>query len=145
PKSSNYEGHLTCHTKLESYKEAEKLVKKQLKKFSSNTYVIDLGAVYEAQCKNSDASSAYCEAINNLPESEVIVIRTANEFIRRNKLHLALQTYQYGKKMLQGRFLFSYEIAGFYGSMGYTQKMISEYLDLIEFNEAYLQTVQNAL
>lgn len=145
PKSSNYEGLLTCYTKLENYKEAEKLVKKQLKKFSSNTYFIDLGAVYEAQGKESDASSAYREAIKNLPESQGIVIRTANEFIRRNKLDLALETYQYGKKMLQGRYPFSYEIAGLYGSMGDTQKMISEYLDLIEFNEAYLQTVQNAL
>ncbi|NEN22916.1 tetratricopeptide repeat protein [Cryomorpha ignava] len=145
PKASNYEGLLTCYTKLENYKEAEKLVKKQLKKFSSNTYYIDLGTIYEAQGKESDANSAYRDAITNLPESQGLVIRTANEFIRRNKLDLALETYQYGKKILAGRYPFSYEIAGLYGSMGDTQKMISEYLDLIEFNEAYLQTVQNAL
>ena len=145
PKASNYEGLVTCYTKLENYKEAEKLVKKQLKKFNSNTYYIDLGSIYEAQGKMSDANSAYRDAITNLPESQGLVIRTANEFIRRNKLDLALETYQYGKKILAGKYPFNYEIASLYGSMGDTQKMISEYLDLIEFNDAYLQTVQNAL
>ena len=145
PKGSNYEGLLTCYTKLENYKEAEKLVKKVIKKFNSNTYYIDLGSIYEAQGKESDAYSSYREAIKNLPQSQGMVIRTANEFIRRNKLDLALETYQYGKKLLQGKYPFSYEIAGLYGSMGDTQKMISEYLDLVEFNDAYLQTVQNAL
>lgn len=145
PKASNYEGLLICYTKLENYKDAEKLVKRQIKRFSSNTYYIDLGSVYEAQGKESDANSAYREAIKNLPESQGLVIRTANEFIKRSKLDLALETYEYGKKILAGRYPFSYEIAGLYGSMGDTQKMISEYLDLIEFNEAYLQTVQNAL
>lgn len=145
PKGSNYQGLLICYTKLENYKDAEKLVKKQLKRFNSNTYYIDLGGVYEAQGKESDANSAYRDAIKNLPESQGLVIRTANEFIRMNKLDFALETYQYGKKILNGRYPFSYEIAGLYGSMGDTGKMISEYLDLIEFNEAYLQTVQNAL
>ena len=145
PKASNYDGLLTCYTKLEEYKEAEKLVKTQIKRFKSNTYFIDLGAVYEAQGKEADANSAYRDAVTNLPESQGLVIRTANEFIRRNKLDFALETYEYGKKILNGKYPFSYEIAGLYGSMGDTERMISEYLDLIDFNEAYLQTVQNAL
>src|SRR5690606_31281611 len=85
PKASNYEGLLICYTKLENYKDAEKLVKRQIKRFSSNTYYIDLGSVYEAQGKESDANSAYREAIKNLPESQGLVIRTANEFIKRSK------------------------------------------------------------
>lgn len=145
PKASNYEGLLTCYTKLENYKEAEKLVKTQLKRYQSNTYYIDLGSVYEAQGNTSAADKSYREAITNLPESQGLVIRTANEFIKKNKLDFALDTYLYGKKMLKGRYPFSYEIASLYGSMGNTKGMISEFLDLIEFNEAYLQTVQNAL
>jgi len=145
PKASNYEGLLTCYSKLENFKEAEKLVKKQLKRYQSNTYYIDLGSVYEAQGNNSAADKSYRDAITNLPESQGLVIRTANEFIKRNKLDYALDTYLYGKKILKGRYPFSYEIASLYGGMGNTEGMISEYLNLIEFNEAYLQTVQNAL
>ena len=36
PKTSNYEGLLTCYSKLENFKEAEKLVKKQPKRYQSD-------------------------------------------------------------------------------------------------------------
>ncbi len=143
--AKNYDGLLTCYTKIENYRDAEKLVKRQLKRFNSNVYYIDLGSVYEAQGENGKAKDAYQEAIDNMPESQGIVIRTANEFLRRNKLDLALETYETGKKLLKGKYPFSYEIASLYGTMGDTQKMINEYLDLIDYNSAYLQTVQNAL
>lgn len=107
--------------------------------------MIDLGVIYEAQGENDKAEDTYQEAIENMPQSQGMVIRTANEFLGRNKLDLALETYLTGKKMLKDKYPFSYEIAGLYGTMGETQKMISEYLDLVEYNSAYLQTVQNAL
>lgn len=121
------------------------MIKKQKKKSNSNTLFIDLGEVYAAQGEENDANKAYTDAINNMPKSQGIVIRTANEFIRLNKLELALETYQQGKKLLEGRYPFSYEIASLYGTMGDQEKMISEYLDLLVYNEAYKQTIQNAL
>lgn len=145
PSRDNYNGLRTCYLKMENYKDAEKLVKRQLRKYNSNVYYIDLGEVYEAENETGKAEEAYREAIENLPESQGVVIRTANEFIRRDKLDLALETYQKGKKLLKGRYPFNYEIASIYGTMGDTERMITEYLDLIDYNEAYLQTVQNAL
>lgn len=144
PNAGNYDGLLTCYVKLEQYKDAERLVKKQMRRHNSNTYYIDLGAVYEAQGNQSAADRSYRDAISNLTESQGIIIRTANEFIKRSKLDFALETYLAGKKILKGRYPFSYEIASLYGSMGNTKGMISEYLELIDFNAAYLQTVQNA-
>lgn len=145
PNRANYDGLRTCYIKMENFRDAEKLVKRRLKKYHSNIYYIDLGSIYELEGELNKANEAYLEAINTLPESQGIVIRTANEFIRLNKLELALETYKEGKKLLKDRYPFNYEIAGIYGTLGETQKMISEYLDLIEFNQAYLQTVQNAL
>lgn len=145
PNRANYDGLRTCYIKMENYRDAEKLVKRRLKKYHSNIYYIDLGSIYELEGELNKAKEAYLEAINTLPESQGIVVRTANEFIRLNKLELALETYKEGKKLLKDRYPFNYEIAGIYGTLGETQKMISEYLDLIEFNQAYLQTVQNAL
>lgn len=140
-----YKGLLLSHSELGEYKEAEKLIKKQRKKSNSNTLFIDLGEVYEAQGEESNANKAYRDAIDAMPKSQGIVIRTANEFIRLNKLELALDTYLEGKKLLDGKYPFSYEIASLYGTMGDKEKMISEYLDLLVYNEAYKQTIQNAL
>jgi tetratricopeptide (TPR) repeat protein len=145
PTSEYYQGLLMSYKELGEYKEAEKLIKKQSKRNNSNTLFIDLGEVYEAQGEDDDAQKAYREAIDELPKSQGMVIKTANEFIRLNKLDLALETYQEGKKLLEGRYPFSYEIAGLYGTMGDKERMISEYLDLLLYNEAYEQTIQNAL
>jgi len=143
--SANYEGLLNSYIELERLSDAEKLVKKHMKRYRSNLYFIDLGEVYEAQGEEKDAEEAYQDAIKALPKSQGMVIRTANDFVRRNKIDYALETYEYGKKILNNSYPFSYEIAGLYGSMGQTEKMIEEYLNLLEYNEAYLQTIQNSL
>ena len=145
PGSANYNALFQTLTELEEYKEAEKLVKKHMKRFNSNIYYIDLGGLYELTGDEKNARKAYEEAIGTMPNSQGMVIRTANEFIRKSKTELALETYIKGKKLLEGRYPFSYEIASLYGTMGDKERMISEYLDLISFNTAYLQTVQNAL
>ncbi len=143
--SDNYKGLLLVYKEIGDYKEAEKLIKRYEKKSGSNTIFIDLGDIYEAQGEFDEAKKAYRKAISELPKSQGMVIRTANEFIRLNKLDMAMETYQAGKKLLDGRYPFSYEIAGLYGTMGDKERMISEYLDLLEYNEAYQQTIQNAL
>lgn len=145
PNTDNYNGLLRSYVELGEYKEAEKHVKRHMKKYRSSIYYLDLGEVYEAQNDVKNADKAYRDAILNLPQSQGMVIRTANEFIRRNKLDLALETYKHGKEILDDRYPFSYEIASLYGTMGDNEKMIKEFLDLLDFNEAYLQTIQNAL
>ncbi len=142
---ANYEGLLKSYVELKMFREAEKLVKKQMKRVQSNVLYIDLGQVYEAQDQTKEADKAYQDAIKNMPKSQGMIIRTANEFIRLNKLDYALDTYNYGKNLLNNSYPFSYEMASLYGSMGDYDKMISAYLDLLEYNEAYLQTVQNGL
>ena len=126
-------------------KEAEKLVKRHMRRYSSGMFHIDLGEIYELQGNARDADKAYREAISTLPASQGMVIRIANEFIRRNKLERALETYNHGKKLLDGRYPFSYEIASLHGTMGNEEQMIREFLDLLDFNDAYIQTIQNAL
>jgi tetratricopeptide (TPR) repeat protein len=143
--SVNYAALLDCMLRLNDTKEAEKLVKKQMKRFNSNVLFIDLGSIYEAEGDQKAADKAYQEAILTMPKSQGMVIRTANEFLRKNKNELAMQSYQQGKKLLDNQYNFSYEIAGLYGALGDKEKMVSEYLDLIASNEAYLQTYQNAL
>lgn len=145
PGSANYSALLESLTELGEYKDAEKLIKQHMKRFKSNVYYIDLGNLYEISGDEKAARKAYDEAIDQLPKSQGMIIRTANEFIRKNKLEYALRTYQEGKKLLENRYPFSYEIAGLYGTMGDKERMISEYLDLISYNNAYLQTVQNAI
>lgn len=145
PTSANYTGLFGSLMELEAYKDAEKLVKRHQKKYNSNIFYIDLGAVYEAIGDQKSADKAYSDAIQTMSQSQGVVIRTANEFTRRNKNDLALQTYEYGKTLLNNQYPFSYEMAALYGAMGDKERMIKAYIDLVETNDAYVQTVQNAL
>jgi tetratricopeptide (TPR) repeat protein len=145
PSVVNYTALFDCLLRTNDTKEAEKLVKKHMKRFNSNVLNIDLGVVYEAMGDMKSAERAYQEAIATMPKSQGMIIRTANEFLRRNKNDLALQTYQTGRKLLDNQYGFNYELAGLYGAMGDRERMVTEYLDLILKNEAYLQTVQNSL
>lgn len=143
--NDNYKGLLKSYVELDMYRDAEKLVKRQMKRYNSNMQYIDLGLIYEAQDDEKNAEDAFQDAIRNMPKSQGIIIRTANEFIRLNKLNYAMETYNYGKSLLNNTYPFSYELASLYGSMGQYERMIEAYLDLLDYNEAYLQTVQNGL
>jgi len=143
--ASNYSGLFKSLLELRRYDEAEKLVKQHMKRSTNNLDFIDLGSIYDARGEKDKALQAYREAIKTMPASQGMVSRTANEFVRKNLNDLALETYSEGKKMLNNQYPFSYEMAGLYGTLGNNELMISEYLDLIEFNDAYLQNVQNAL
>ena len=145
PSSDIYHNYFESLVKTEDYKSAEKLAKEQYKRTHNDLYNLDLGQVYEIQGDSAKADKLYENSINDLPASQALVMQLANKFIEQNKLHYALETYEKGKRMMKGGYPFDYEIASLYGTMGNTQKMVSSYLDLVAFNPAYLQTVQNAL
>ena len=145
PTSSNYKNYLETLIQLENYKDAEKLVKQHQKRTNNPVYLVDLGVVMEAQGDDRKAKDSYEEAIEELPASQSQVLQLANKFISRNKLDYAMQTYERGRQIVENDYPFHYEIATLYGSMGDHEKMVEEYLDLIEYNEAYLRTVQNAM
>ncbi|PCJ89596.1 MAG: hypothetical protein COA57_01635 [Flavobacteriales bacterium] len=135
-----------CFIQTNNYKQAEKLVKKQLKTFPGNAnYLIDLGDIYEITGNTGKAAQIYERAIKDLRPNQSQVIQLANAFLKKGKEEYALQTYLRGRKMLKDRYPLHTYIARVYSSMGRHEEMIEEYLGLLEVNEAYLQSVQNEL
>lgn len=146
PSSSYYRPYLTSLLELRDFKEAERLVKHEMKRMDFDvSYRIDLGEVYEKADKQDDATKEYENAIKDLPASRQDINNLANAFTNRNKLDYALSTYQRGQKLLKGSYPYSFEIANIYGMMGNFELMLSQYLDLLEFNDAYLLSVQSSL
>ncbi len=131
---------------LEKYDEAIKVVKRRMRQENEGIGLhVDLGKVYEAAGEPKKARKEYEEAIENLPTDQRQINDLANKFINMGKPEYALEVYRKGQKMFNGYSRFNFEIARVYGVMGNHQKMIGAYLDLLEVNNAYLQSVQNAL
>ncbi|MCB0402158.1 MAG: tetratricopeptide repeat protein [Flavobacteriales bacterium] len=137
---------LTCYLELQEYKNAEKLVKRQMKKLPYQLgFHTDLAYVYKASGDELKSKQTNERAIKLLTPDNEQIIGLANGFLKYKETDLAIETYQKGRKLLRGTYPFNFELAEVYNLQGNTEAMLEEYLGLIEYQKSYLQSVQNAL
>jgi tetratricopeptide (TPR) repeat protein len=146
-KTSNqafYMGYFNSLMMLQDYNEAEKLVKKAIKKEGENSMLLaDLGYVYEQSGNQSGARQHYDEAIKKLPADQNAIAQLANKFVSRQQNNNAIETYLKGRKATGNSY--SFELANLYSATGNYGAMVEEYLDLLQSNQGYMQTVQVSL
>ena len=137
---------LNCFIQLEEFKNGEKLVKRQLKR---NEYQLhfytDLGNLYEVSDQASKSKQAYEKGLKLLSPNNQQIIELANGYLKYKKLDYAILTYKKGRKLLKGTYPFNFELAQVYLAQGNTEAMLNEYLALLDYQESYIQSVQNAL
>jgi tetratricopeptide (TPR) repeat protein len=143
-----YEYYLNCLINIQSYKKAEKLVKKQSAWYKADlTYFVDMGRVFRAQGQEDKAKKEFNAGVNaiNPTTSANRVIDLANAFLGINETDWAITTLQKGRKELKGVYSFHAELADvYYYKKDYTS-MINEYLGLLDESPLYKQQVQNGL
>ncbi|MEP7171831.1 MAG: hypothetical protein ABI855_20825, partial [Bacteroidota bacterium] len=145
-----YESYLKCLNLLKDYDKAEKLIKKQLKKNPADmTLYVDLGKIYLTENnpdKSEDkAKQQFDKAIKSVPPDVNQVINLGNAFVEMQEFDRAIETYLAGRKLLRGVYPFNFELAELYSQKGDQQKMIEEYLDVLNYNEQYLGNLQAIL
>ena len=140
-----YTPYLNCLLEVKDFKKAEKIVKKQIKQHPESPDLnIDLGTVYEQADESGKAKSAWEQAIKAIKHEEQI-FSVAKAFISIRKFDFAIATYLKGRKISENKYPFSFELAEVYAIKGDKTAMINEYLDLLETEDSYIQSVQNAL
>lgn len=140
-----YAPYLNCLLETKDFKKAEKVVKKQAKQNPDNPgFLVDLGMVYNRAEDTDKAKNTWEQAIKSLKSDEQ-VFNLASAFIGIQQYELAIATYLKGRKISQNNYPYSFELAEVYNIKGDKLAMISEYLDILETNDSYIQTVQNAL
>lgn len=138
--------YISCLMELKEYETAEKTLKKEIKKNNSDlSLLIDLGFLYKTQNLLKEADEQYQKALKLLPPENNQIILMANVFITKREYDLAEQTYLKGRKMMKDMYGFYFELAGLYQAQQLYDKMIEEYLNVLELHDSYLQTVQNRL
>ncbi len=141
-----YSQYLKCLLAMKDYDNAEKLVKKIIKKQPDfPNYVVDLGFVYASKGDNDKAKLQYEKAIKSMKPEQGQIIGLANTFFARQELDYALQVYLEGKKMLRGSYSFYFETAEIYYQKGDFLKMTDEYLNSVQENPMLQQSVLNIL
>jgi tetratricopeptide (TPR) repeat protein len=131
--SSNtiYQYHLDCLLQLKGYADAEKLVKKQMKKAPTNlTYQVDLGRVALAMGDAKKAEKQFGDAVAALTADRATISQLAAAFMNMRNYEFAAATYEKGSKLLRD-YSFSYERAMLAREMGDLSTMSAHLLDYL--------------
>ncbi|MCE9540813.1 MAG: tetratricopeptide repeat protein [Bacteroidetes bacterium] len=140
-----YTPYLNCLLELKEFKKAEKVVKKQIKhKPESPDLFVDLGTVYERAEDSGKSKNSWELAIKSIKHDDQVFI-VARAFMAIKQYDYAITTYLRGRKMSENDYPFSFELADVHAIKGDRMAMINEYLDVLESQDSYIQSVQNAL
>ena len=135
-----------CLVQSGEIQKAEKLLRKEIKRNPDDLINrVHLGQLLRDNDRKNEATRVWDKTLKNLRANQGEIIKVAREFSAIGENDYALKTYEKGKKLINSFYTFNYEIAEVYGLMGRYEEMIDLYLELIEINPAYLQSVQNML
>ena len=142
----NFKRYFECLTETGGDKKAEKLLKKEVSQHrNDNEYSVLLAGFYEDRDQLDKADKIYNELIEDLAPSSRNVIDLYNLFKAQGKTELSYETLIKGRKILRNSYPLSFQFAEYYGAQGDSERMLGEYLDVIDYHSAYAKSVKRVL
>lgn len=146
PSKFNFLRYYDCLIQTNDKKEAEKVLKKQSNANRNDLeYQVILGQFYEENNETDKAQKLYSSLIDDLQADPNSIISLFNAFKGKGRNDLALSTIEKGRKLLKGTYPLHFQFAELYGATGEKEKMIAEYLDLLDFHSSYASSIQSLL
>lgn len=146
PSKFNFLRYYDCLIQTNDKKEAEKVLKKQSNANRNDLeYQVMLGQFYEENNDTDKAQKLYSSLIDDLQADPNSIISLFNAFKGKGRNDLALSTIEKGRKLLKGTYPLHFQFAELYGATGEKEKMIAEYLDLLDFHSSYASSIQSIL
>ncbi len=141
-----YNPYLECLIQQKDYKKAEKMIKKQIRLHPLVAqYSVDLGYLYLSEGEQKESKEQFDLLIKIVPKDKQSVIDLANAFLLRDETDYAIQTYLKARKEMKGEYPFNLELADIYNELSEYDKMMDEYISLIDFSDFYLDEVEGLL
>ena len=138
-----YERYLTTLMELQDYKTAEEMLKKAIKASPEKIErYVDYGNIFQLQTQPDKAKEQYEKAIKALSNDQIQIIKLAEAFANKKLYDYAVATYEKGEKLIKEKHAFAYELGAIYYQKGENGKMITAYLDALEFQPSRLTNIQ---
>jgi len=129
---------------LKSYKEAEKLCKKQLKISSHNVrYVIDLSYIYSLEGLTKKSNRIINKLVEDLPNNRNLVVNIANNLQSKGFVDAALEVYKRARNNNIGNYRYNMEIASAYRYTGNYDKMFDALINQLDENRNDLKRIES--
>jgi tetratricopeptide (TPR) repeat protein len=146
PNKFNFKRLYECYTQTQNEKDAEKLLKKQLSANKNDfEYPVMLGELYEKQGKEKEALKIYQELVDDYAGSTMTIQDIYVLFKNKGKNDWALKTLDKGRKVFKDNYPLHLLFADLYSITGEKEKMINEYIDLLEINATYAENIKASL
>lgn len=141
-----YTRYLSCLKDENQKKEVLKLMERQIERFPYDIkYRVAIGEEYEKQGEAKKSEKIFDHLIDNVSSNPSEIIRLQKAFSAIGKNKLALRTLQNGDKLLKGRYPFNIQYAEVYGALNETDKMIEQYIDLLDYNPQMITSLKRVL
>lgn len=146
PKHYYYSYYLNCLIYLNAYKEADKLVKKQLKAQPGNIrLIIDQIYVYDLLENTRKSQKLMKELIADLPSDKNQVIQVAGALEAKGYFDEALEVYNKATATQGINYNYNLEKARVYQYTGDYDKMFDAYLTHLDLQPQDMQTIKNRM
>ena len=141
-----YENLLNCYIQLKEFNQAEKLSKKQSKRFENQAlFLVDIAYLHRLQQEDQQAISQINGLIQKLNPNESSVFELAKALEKRNEKGFAVQAYIKGRSLLRNELIFANELGGIYLELGDKKMMIEEFLNVLVLDESTVNEIQGLL
>lgn len=139
-----YPDYLRTLLARRNYKEAEKLVKKTIKRYPDMpNYAVDLGKVYQAAGDKAGAEKYFNKLLEQLKPGEVIAMASA--FMQSEQYDYAEKAYLRGRELSKNPLEYNHALISLYTYQRKSDRLIPEVLTLLAQDEQELPYVQNML
>lgn len=139
-----YPDYLRTLLARRNYKEAEKLVKKTIKRYPDMpNYAVDLGKVYQAAGDKAGAEKYFNKLLEQLKPEEVIAMASA--FMQSEQYDYAEKAYLRGRELSKNPLEYNHALISLYTYQRKSDRLIPEVLTLLAQDEQELPYVQNML
>jgi len=138
--------YLECLIRLDDFQEAEKAIKKEIKKNQDDhTYLIALGYVYKEAGESDKSLEQYNKVLDKLIPVTSEITSIANAFVSKREYEYAIKTYERGRILINQENLFHLEMANIFLYQRDFEKMVTEYLLALSIDPTKINMVQNRL
>lgn len=142
----NYIYYVNTLIEIRDFDKAEKVVKKQMKAFPKDPrYQVDMGYLYLVDGETAKGKKIYENCLDDMPADKIQIYNTANAFATRRETDYLVRTYLRGRQLLKNPSAFAFELAYTYETLGNTELMLDEYINMLLENPQQMPTVQNRL
>lgn len=141
-----YQNLLSCYLQLKQFDDAEKMLKRQAKKFPDNYfYKVDQGYLLQKQNKTNEAFEIYKQLLSNIEKNPNNAQQLATAFLRRDLTDLSINTYLNARKAMRTPAAYSENLIDLYILTKRNKDLINECMDMLKNSYESLPKVKTNL